>query len=74
MTRKRYTPSPPIERYAIDAGIRRAHQLRSQYLAALLTGLVKKIVRWEPPPCTPPPPSRVARLFVEGHRHPARPD
>lgn len=46
MTRKRYTPSPPIERYAIDAGIRRAHQLRSQYLAALLTGLVKKIVRW----------------------------
>lgn len=46
MTRKRYTPSPPIERYAIDAGIRRAHQLRSQYLAALLSGLVRKIVRW----------------------------
>ncbi|MCH7937958.1 MAG: hypothetical protein IH994_12860 [Proteobacteria bacterium] len=46
MTRERTTTSPSIERYAIDAGIRRAHQLRSQYLKALLTGLVKKIVGW----------------------------
>lgn len=46
MTHERTTPSPPIERSAIDAGIRRAHLLRSQYLAALLSGLVKKIVGW----------------------------
>ena len=46
MTYERTTPSPPIERFAIDAGIRRAHLLRSQYLAALLSGLVKKIVGW----------------------------
>ena len=46
MTRIRTTPSPPIEGYAIDAGIRRARRLRSQYLTALLTGLVKKIVGW----------------------------
>lgn len=46
MTRERTTPSQPIERYAIDAGMRRARQLRSQYLAVLWTGLVKKIVGW----------------------------
>ena len=46
MTRERTTLSPSIERYAIDAAIRRAHRLRSQYLSALLTGLVKKIVGW----------------------------
>lgn len=46
MTRERTTPSLPIERNAIDAGIRRARQLRSQYLSELLTGLVKKIVGW----------------------------
>ena len=46
MTHEHTTPSPPIERSAIDAGIRRAHLLRSQYLAALLRGLVKKIVGW----------------------------
>ncbi len=37
---------PPIDQKPIDAGIRRARRLRSQYLAVLLTGLVKKIVRW----------------------------
>lgn len=46
MTHEHTTPSPPIERSAIDAGIRRAHRLRSQYLKALLTGLVNKIVGW----------------------------
>ncbi len=46
MTRERTTFSPPIQRKAIDAGIRRAHQLRSQYLTDLLAGLVKKIVGW----------------------------
>ncbi len=46
MTHERTTPSLPIERYAIDAGIRRARHLRSQYLTGLLTGLVKKIVGW----------------------------
>lgn len=46
MTRERTTPSPPIERSAIDAGLRRAHLLRSQYLTALLTGLVNRIVGW----------------------------
>ncbi len=46
MTRERTTPSQPIERYAIDAGMRRARRLRSQYLAVLWTGLVKKIVGW----------------------------
>ncbi len=46
MTHERTTPSLPIERYAIDAGIRRARRLRSQYLTALLTGLVKKIIGW----------------------------
>ena len=37
---------PPIAQKPIDAGIRRARRLRSQYLAALLTGLVQKIVHW----------------------------
>ncbi len=46
MTRERTTPSPPIERYAIDAGMRHARRLRSQHLSVLLTGLVKKIVGW----------------------------
>lgn len=46
MTRKRYTPSQPIERNAIVAGIRRARRLRSQNLSVLLSGLVKKIVHW----------------------------
>ena len=46
MTHEHTTPSPPIEHYAIDAGIRRARRLRSQYLSALLTGLVNKIVGW----------------------------
>ena len=46
MTRKRTTPSPPIQRNAIDANIRRIRRLRSQYLSVLLTGLVKKIVGW----------------------------
>ena len=46
MTHERTTPSLPIERYAIDAGIRRARRLRSQYWNGLLTGLVKKIVGW----------------------------
>ncbi len=46
MTRERTPPSPPIERYAIDAGMSRARRLRSQYLAVLLNGLVKKIVGW----------------------------
>ncbi len=46
MTRKRTTSSPPIQRNAIDASIRRIRRLRSQYLTVLLTGLVKKIVGW----------------------------
>ena len=46
MTRERTTPSPLIERNAIDDGIRRARRFRSQYLTALLTGLVKKIAGW----------------------------
>ena len=46
MTHEHTTLSPPIERSAIDAGIRRAHLLRSQYLTALLSGLVNKIVGW----------------------------
>ena len=49
MTREPTTSSPSIERYAIDAGIRRARRLRSQYLTVLLTGLVKKIVGWNQP-------------------------
>ena len=46
MTRQSNMYTPQIKQSAIDAGIRRARRLRSQYLAGLLTGLVKKIVGW----------------------------
>ena len=41
---------PPTDQKRIDVGILRARRLRSQYLAALLTGLVKKIVHWNQNP------------------------
>ncbi len=42
----RYAPPAPIDHKDIEAAIRRAHQLRSDFLAAALKRGVKAFIRW----------------------------
>ena len=42
----RYAPRAPVDQEAIEAAIRRARQLRSEFFAAALERLVKAFIRW----------------------------
>ncbi len=42
----RYAPPAPVDHKTIEAAIRRAHQLRSDFLAAALGRGVKAFIRW----------------------------
>ena len=46
MTPHRYRPRAPVDYKAIEANIRRARQLRSEFLAAALERVVKAFIRW----------------------------
>ncbi len=46
MSPHRYAPPAPVDHKAIEAAIRRAHQLRSEFLAAALGRGVKAFIRW----------------------------
>ena len=46
MTPHRHRPRAPVDYKAIEANIRRARQLRSEFLAAALGRLVKAFIRW----------------------------
>ena len=46
MSPHRYAPPAPVDHKAIEAAIRRAHQLRSEFLAAAPGRVVKAFIRW----------------------------
>lgn len=46
MSPHRYAPPAPVDYKVIEAAIRRAHQLRSDFFAAALERLVKAFIRW----------------------------
>ena len=46
MTPHRHRPRAPVDYKAIEANIRRARQLRSEFLAAVLERVVKAFIRW----------------------------
>ena len=46
MTPHRHRPRAPVDHKAIEANIRRARQLRSEFLAAALKRLVKAFIGW----------------------------
>ncbi len=46
MTPHRYAPPAPVDHKAIEAAIRRARQLRSDFLAGALKRMVKAFIRW----------------------------
>ncbi len=46
MTPHRYAPPAPVDHKAIEAAIRRARQLRSDFLAGALKRMVKAFFRW----------------------------
>ncbi len=46
MSPHRYAPPAPVDQEVIEAAIRRAHQLRSDFFAAALQRLVKAFIRW----------------------------
>ena len=46
MTPHRYRTRAPVDYRAIEANLRRARQLRSEFLAAVLERVVKAFIRW----------------------------